>query len=369
MRIEELDFDLPASMIAQCPTEPRDACRLMRLCATGDVEHAVFTDLERMLDPGDTLVFNDSKVLPARVQARKNTGGALELLFLRPRSAESPGAVECWEALASPSRRLRAGAEVVVGGVEPVTLVEPLGEGRWLVCGRRDVSLIAIMERYGSLPLPPYIERYPEVPEAYQTVYARVVGSAAAPTAGLHFTTSLLEHIERKGVETAWVTLHVGLDTFLPIRESVVEEHRIHTESFEISEATVRKLKETRSRGGRIVAVGTTSARVLETVGRRGILEDSCAAEDMSGVTGIFITPGHDFRLVDALLTNFHLPRSTVLALTMAFAGVDRLRSAYAEAMQSGYRFFSFGDAMLVENVVSVREGVSEEEGGGSAEP
>lgn len=368
MRIEQLDFDLPDNMIAQSPAVPRDACRLLRLAASGQVEHAVFTDLERMLEPGDTLVFNDSKVLPARVEARKPTGGVVELLFLRPLSGnglEEPG---LWEALTRPSRRLKAGSELLVGEAEALTLVERLGEGRWAVRGRQDGALMTVMERYGRLPLPPYIESYPEEPGAYQTVYARVAGSAAAPTAGLHFTADLLRRLEGNGIDMAWVTLHVGLDTFSPIRESVVEDHRIHTESFEVPSGTITKLRETRSREGRVVAVGTTSARVVETLADLQVIEEASGAGDIRGATDIFITPGYDFRVVDALLTNFHLPRSSVLALTMAFAGVDRLRDAYREAMRCGYRFFSFGDAMLVEDPRRGKGEKRREGGAGRAE-
>ena len=349
MRIEDLDFELPREMIAQTPAEPRDSCRLMRLTSKGDIQHAYFKDLEWILRPDDVLVFNDSKVLPARVEARRATGGILELLFVRPLSGENPGASECWEVLARPSRRLTVGEEITVGRSECLRLVEDLGEGRWAVSGGAAGSMVALMERYGRPPLPPYIESYSEGSEAYQTVYARVPGSAAAPTAGLHFTTRLLGRLQSKGMEVAWVTLHVGLDTFLPIREDVVEEHPIHTESFEVPSATVRKLREASTRGGRVVAVGTTSARVLETLGEEGILDSAASEDGASGTTGIFMTPGYDFQMVDVLLTNFHLPRSTVLALTMAFAGVDRIRDAYRKAIEHGYRFFSFGDAMLIE--------------------
>ena len=351
MRIEELDFDLPPEAIAQTPADPRDSCRLMHLTSAGTTEHAVFSDLPAILRPGDTLVFNDSKVLPARVMAQKPSGGNVELLFLRPLGLKDQQGGEAWEALVRPSKRLRVGSEVVVAGTERVTLSEELGEGRWAVCGAEGRPLVTLMETHGRLPLPPYIAGYPDEPSTYQTVYAAVLGSAAAPTAGLHFTHELLQRLESQGVESAWVTLHVGLDTFLPIRESIVEQHRIHTESYEVPSATIDKIRATRARGGRVVAVGTTATRVLETLGQAGALAETRRAEKVTGSTSIFITPGYRFLAVDALLTNFHLPRSTVLTLTMAFAGQERLMDAYRVAIAQGYRFFSFGDAMLIDTL------------------
>jgi S-adenosylmethionine:tRNA ribosyltransferase-isomerase len=349
VRIEELDFDLAPEAVAQEPAQPRDSCRLMHLSPDGLVRHRVFTDLEYMLEPGDLLVFNDSKVLPARIEATKTTGGQVELLFVKQLPVDGTNARECWEVLVRPSRRLRAGSEVLVGGTDRLTFVEALGEGRWVLCGGGDRPISRTMDEYGRLPLPPYIRSYPSQPLDYQTVYARVPGSAAAPTAGLHFTETLLDRLRSRGVVCTWVTLHVGLDTFLPIRESVVERHRIHTECFDLPAQTVAEVKRAKQRGKRVIAVGTTAARVLETAGRDGLLTTVGPDRGMSGSTSIFITPGHEFRVVDTLLTNFHLPRSTVLALTMAFAGVERIREAYAEALAHGYRFFSFGDAMLVE--------------------
>jgi S-adenosylmethionine:tRNA ribosyltransferase-isomerase len=268
-------------------------------------------------------------------------------VFLR--AVDSPAeAGERWEALARPSSRLRAGGQLVVGDGERLKLVSLLGEGRWVVEAAPGRSMVDIMQAYGLLPVPPYIKTYPREPASYQTVYASCPGSVAAPTAGLHFTAELLERLHTLGVGTAYVTLHVGLDTFLPIREQVVEEHRIHTENWSIGAGALRELRLAVDSGRRIVAVGTTAARVLETIGAiggPGALPD----EGTSGTTDIFITPGHRFQLVDALLTNFHLPRSTVLAMTMAFGGVERIKRAYTEAIGRGYRFFSFGDAMLIE--------------------
>jgi S-adenosylmethionine:tRNA ribosyltransferase-isomerase len=355
--LEELDIAIPEALIAQTAAEPRDSCRLMYLPAEGGRRHAVFSDLPGLLSPGDTLVFNDSRVLPARLRARKSTGGGVELLFLRPadagdeRSGEAEG--ELWEALARPSHRLHPGDRLTLTGGEKVTLLDLVGDGRWLVEGPAGRPLVAIMEGEGRLPLPPYIKTYPAEPSSYQTVYASAAGSSAAPTAGLHFTPGLLESLGARGANAAYVTLHIGLDTFQPIRERVVEQHRIHRETYNVTGEALRTIRAARAPGRRLVAVGTTAARVLETLARDGLLDDWTSPLPVSGSTDIFITPGHSFRAVDVLLTNLHLPRSTVLLMTMAFAGIDRLRQAYAEAVDRGYRFFSFGDAMLIEPLVS----------------
>ena len=364
VRLEELDFELPEEAIAQRPAEPRDSCRLMHLLADGGFGHLRFADLPLLLRGGDTLVFNDSKVLPARVMTRKTSGGIVELLFLRPVSQDCTSGAERWEVLARPSQRLRVGKELVLPDGERLALVEHVDEGRWIVSGRRNSSMIGLMDAHGRLPLPPYIKTYPADPSTYQTVYAAVPGSAAAPAAGLHFTRGLLDRLGERGVGAVKVTLHVGLDTFLPIRERVVEEHRIHSETYAVAPEALGAIRRARSSGGRVVAVGTTAARVLETLVLNGSLGNEVPVEALSGFTDVFITPGHRFAAVDALLTNFHLPKSSVLALTMAFAGTDRLRRAYAEGLSSGYRFFSFGDAMLIEK--PGREGSASEEGGGA---
>jgi S-adenosylmethionine:tRNA ribosyltransferase-isomerase len=348
VRLEELDFDLPREAIAQRPAEPRDSCRLMHLPSGGGYLDARFSDLPLLLQPEDTLVFNNSKVLPARVMARKPSGGTVELLFLHPVAASGEDRGERWEALARPSSRLQAGTEVKLSDGQGLTLAERVGEGRWVVHGPPGRSMLALMETHGRLPLPPYIKTYPADPSVYQTVYASAPGSSAAPTAGLHFTRDLLGRIRSGGVRTAEVTLHVGSDTFLPIRESVVEEHRIHSEAYSVSCKALEAIRLARAAGGRIVGVGTTVARVLETLALNGALFDSSVVGPASGLTDIFITPGHRFAGLDVLLTNFHLPRSTVMALTMAFAGADRLKQAYAQALALGYRFYSFGDAMLI---------------------
>jgi S-adenosylmethionine:tRNA ribosyltransferase-isomerase len=348
MRLEELDFDIPEGLIAQEPAVPRDSCRLLHITRDGCLRHRVFSALPEVLRPGDTLVFNDSRVLPARVEGRRTTGGKVELLFLRP-TGEFSGAGERWEALARPSHRLRIGEEISLPGGHALRLHARVGEGRWVVEGPPAASLVTIMEECGRLPLPPYIKRYPAEPSSYQTVYACSPGSAAAPTAGLHFTRELLERLQEVGVGAAYVTLHVGLDTFQPIREEWVEEHKIHREAFSVSAETLDSIRSTRAAGGRLVAVGTTATRVLETLAGQGLLDGDSPVQPVRDSTDIYITPGYEFRAVDLLLTNFHLPRSTVLALTMAFVGVERLRRAYAEAIALGYRFFSFGDAMLAE--------------------
>ena len=349
MRLDELEFDLPEGLIAQHPAEPRDSCRLMHVTAGGERRHAVFSDLPGLLRSGDTLVLNDSRVLPARMRARKPTGGSVELLFLRPADVPAVAEGEPWEVLARPSHRLRPEEEVTLVGGERLMVRTSLGEGRWVVEGPPHRSLVAIMEAIGELPLPPYIKTYPDEPSAYQTVYASVPGSAAAPTAGLHFTPGLLTRLEQAGVKSAYVTLHVGLDTFQPIRKSVVEDHRIHRESYSVREEALQIIRAALASGNRLVAVGTTATRVVETLARAGAFDGRVQEGLICGSTDMFITPGHRFRAVDVLLTNFHLPRSTVLALTMAFAGVERLRQAYAEAIALGYRFFSFGDAMLID--------------------
>jgi S-adenosylmethionine:tRNA ribosyltransferase-isomerase len=311
MRSSELDYDLPAELIAQRPAGRRDASRLLVLKrATGAIRHRSFADLPSELDD-HLAVVNDTRVIPARLRLARASGGRVEVMLLESRG----GAV--WEALARPSRRLRPGERL-----GPVTLLEHVGEGRWLVelAGRPD----------GEVPLPPYITERLDDPERYQTVYARAEGSAAAPTAGLHFTPELLARLDH-----VRVTLHVGLDTFRPLTAPTLEEHRLHGERYAVEPAAWERI----AAAGRVLAVGTTTTRVLETVAAGGPL---------TGRTELFVTPGFAFRRVDALLTNFHLPRSTLLALVMAFAGVEPTREAYRVAVSERYRFFSFGDAMLI---------------------
>ncbi|MBU2602130.1 MAG: tRNA preQ1(34) S-adenosylmethionine ribosyltransferase-isomerase QueA [Actinobacteria bacterium] len=359
MRLDELDFAFPEELIAQRPSEPRDACRLLVVDRnSGALSHRIFRDLPTLLRPGDVLVVNESRVLPARVWAHKKTGGRVELLFLRraDRATESHGhekagstaeGREVWEVLARPSSRLRAGVALTVGHDTSLTLQESLGDGRWLLSHQGAPDVLDLLERYGAMPLPPYIRTPLQDPDEYQTVYATVPGSAAAPTAGLHFTPTLLSRLGEVGVQIERVTLHVGADTFRPVSAEQVEEHQIHTETYHVEQAVAERLDRARAEGRRLVAVGTTAVRVLETVygqseAREGVKMPA------TGATDVFITPGYRFRAVDALITNFHLPRTSLLALVMAFGGVQVVRNAYQEAVERRYRLFSFGDAMLL---------------------
>ena len=325
MLTSELDYELPEALIAQRPAEPRDSSRLMVVDArAGTIAHHVFRGFTRFLRPGDALVLNETKVLPARLLGRKPGGGEVELLFLRDLGGR-------WEVLARPSKRLRPGMTLSVGGDE-LELVDNLGEGRWRVAGE---NLRGTMERSGRVPLPPYIQATAEAEEAYQTVYARNPGSAAAPTAGFHFTEEVLERAERAGARIARITLHVGTGTFAPIRAEKLEGHRMHAEHYSVPQGAARIIKGAE----RVVAAGTTVARTLESWAESGKPE---------GESSLFIYPGYRWRLVDALLTNFHLPRSTLLAMVMSFGGKDLMREAYRVAVEERYRFYSFGDAMLI---------------------
>ena len=331
MLTSDLDYELPEDLIAQAPAEPRDASRLMVLdAAAGTIEHRTFRELPIFLRPGDALVLNETKVLPARLKARKPTGGEVELLFLRDLGLDRNNT---WEVLARPAKRLKAGLRLLAGDAT-LDLVENLGEGRWSVSAP-DVP--GLLERHGRMPLPPYIEATPEAEARYQTVYAREPGSAAAPTAGFHFTEDVLRGAERAGAAVARVTLHVGTGTFLPVRTEKLEDHRMHAERYNVPEEAARVVEG----AGRVVAAGTTVARTLETWAGTG---------DGAGESRLFIYPGYRWRAVDALLTNFHLPRSTLLAMVMSFGGRDLVREAYRVAVEERYRFYSFGDAMLLLN-------------------
>lgn len=340
MKTSDFHYDLPQELIAQTPLERRDGSRLMTLNReTGEISHRHFFDLPQFLRAGDTLVLNDSRVLPARLYGKRNpTGGVVELLLLK----EHPNGH--WECLARPGRKLKPGEEVVFGtGELSATIVEDIGEGKKLVEFHYEGIFLEVLERLGKMPLPPYIKEELQNGERYQTVYSKVVGSAAAPTAGLHFTPELLQKIEAMGVNIAYVTLHVGLGTFRPVSVEDVQSHHMHTEFCMISQETADILNATRKNGGRIVCVGTTSCRTLESFAR----EDGSFVE-CSGWTDIFIYPGYQFRAMDALVTNFHLPESTLLMLVSAFAGKEHVMAAYETAVQERYRFFSFGDAMLI---------------------
>jgi S-adenosylmethionine:tRNA ribosyltransferase-isomerase len=352
MQTSDFDYDLPPELIAQTPIEPRDASRLLVVNrATGDLAHRHFYEIGDYLRPGDLLVANRSRVIPARLFGRKpETGGMVEVLLLARRSEQGP---ECWEALVRPGRRVREGQEIVFGeagtaGQPPMLAARVLARteagGRMIqfMPTAAGEPLEATLARLGTMPLPPYIHTPLADPERYQTVYSREPGSAAAPTAGLHFTPELLARLGEQGVETAFVLLHVGLDTFRPVEVEDINEHKMHSEAIELDAATAAQINAARERGGRIVAVGTTSMRVLES------LPETDPVLPFQGRTSLFITPGFRFRLVDALITNFHLPRSSLMMLVSAFAGYDLIRRAYAEAVAQRYRFFSFGDAMLI---------------------
>jgi S-adenosylmethionine:tRNA ribosyltransferase-isomerase len=331
VRTSELDYELPEELIAQSPAEPRDASRLMVVDAgEGTIAHHTFRDLPRFLLPSDALVLNETKVLPARIKAHKPTGGEVELLFLRDLGSDHEGA---WEVLARPSKRLRSGLELSVAGGR-LQLVKSLGDGHWTVSAPDVPSLL---ERSGRMPLPPYIRPTPEIESRYQTVYARNEGSAAAPTAGFHFTERVLEDAERVGAGIARITLHVGVGTFMPVRTEKLEEHRMHAEYYSVPQEAARIVEGARH----VVAVGTTVARTLETWALTG---------EREGESTLFIYPGYGWRAVDTLLTNFHLPRSTLLAMVMSFGGEELVREAYRIAVQERYRFYSFGDAMLLLN-------------------
>jgi S-adenosylmethionine:tRNA ribosyltransferase-isomerase len=321
----ELDYELPEALIAQKPTEPRDSSRLMVVnVETGSISHHVFRDLPRFLRPKDVLILNETKVLPARLLTHKKSGGEVELLFLR--DLDGP-----WEVLARPSKHLKPGIALGVGG-EELKVVKSLGDGHWVVEGR-DVR--GTMERNGRMPLPPYIRPSADAERSYQTVYARNPGSAAAPTAGFHFTEEVLEAVGRAGAGISRVTLNIGTGTFAPIRAERLEEHRMHAEYYSVPETTARTLEN----AGRVVAAGTTVARTLETWAATG---------EREGESRLFVYPGYEWRAVDVLLTNFHLPRSTLLAMVMSFGGKVLVREAYRVAVEERYRFYSFGDAMLL---------------------
>jgi S-adenosylmethionine:tRNA ribosyltransferase-isomerase len=341
VRTEDFDFDLPGELIAQKPA-PRGGSRLLLLNrSAAGVEHRQVTDLPGLLDPGDLLLLNDTRVIPARVYAHRSTGRRFEVLLLR----ELDGGV--WECLLRPGARARVGERLVLSDGGEVILVERRDEGRWAVTFEPRLELERL-DRIGEMPLPPYISRpggaTAEDRETYQTVYASTPGAVAAPTAGLHFTRELLDEIENRGVERVFVTLHVGLGTFRPVTAERVADHRMHSEWYCFSEATARVVNEAVSTGRRVVCVGTTSVRALEGALAAG----NGQIEPGESWTDIFITPGYRFQGVGAMLTNFHLPKSTLLMLVSAFAGRERALDAYREAIAANYRFFSYGDAMLI---------------------
>lgn len=362
MQLSDFDYDLPRERIAQTPAEPRDAARLLVHDPLRERMHdARVADLAEWLEPGDLLVLNDTRVLPARLFARRRSGGAVELLFVEPCGSSTGGTGTAasggarWRALVNPARKLRAGETLAVPGGLSVRVVEREGTSAvWHVelGDPRDAArgVVELLEVAGRTPLPPYIhrardgdEREPLDRERYQTIYARAAGAVAAPTAGLHFTPELMQRLAARGVQTTRLTLHVGIGTFQPIATPDPRDHAMHAERFEIPEEAARAVERARARGARVVAVGTTSVRALEARS-----DDSGRLAPGRGSTDLFILPGHRFRCVDALLTNFHLPRSTLLMLVCAFAGRERVLRLYRHAVEAGYRFYSYGDAMLL---------------------
>lgn len=339
MKTQDFWYDLPEELIAQTPLEKRDNSRLLALSReTGTIEHRHFYDIVDYLRPGDCLVMNDSRVLPARLLGHRPTGGAVEVLLLRDLGDKK------WECLVKPGRKMQVGSTVVFGNGElTAEVVEVCADGNRIVAFSYDGIFLEVLERLGKMPLPPYIKAELHDQERYQTVYSKEIGSAAAPTAGLHFTNDLLDKIRAKGVQTAFVTLHVGLGTFRPVKADDITDHHMHSELCMISEETARILNETKNNGGRIVCVGTTSCRTLESL----VGDDGTFAAG-SKWTEIFIYPGYRFKAMDALITNFHLPESTLVMLVSAFAGRENVLGAYEQAVQERYRFFSFGDAMFI---------------------
>jgi len=339
--VKQFDFDLPERLIAQHPLEDRTASRLLVLNKeTGQIDHRRFVDLISYVEPGDVLVLNDSRVMPARlIGEKKETGANIEVLLLKPLGEDR------WETLVKPGKRMKPGTEVTFGdGLLRCVCEEVTESGGRIVRFEYDGIFYEILDRLGSMPLPPYIHAQLEDQERYQTVYARERGSAAAPTAGLHFTREYLQQLQEKGVIIAYLTLHVGLGTFRPVSADRVEEHVMHAEYYEIPPETAQTIEAAKAAGKRVIAVGTTSCRTLETVGRNN--DGKVVAS--SGWTDIFIYPGYQFQVIDGLLTNFHLPKSTLVMLVSALAGRENILRAYQEAIQQEYRFFSFGDAMLI---------------------
>lgn len=341
MKVSDFNYDLPEELIAQHPYEKRDEARLMVLHRnTKQIEHKVFKDIIDYLEPGDCLVLNDTKVIPARLYGKKNTGAKVEFLLLKRIENDD------WEAMVRPGNKLKAGAKVSFGdGILKAEVLETLEGGNRRVRFFYEGIFNEILDKVGLMPLPPYIkENIKEENEKYQTVYAKYEGSAAAPTAGLHFTEELLEKIKEKGVEIAKITLHVGIGTFRPVKVENVEEHKMHSEHFYVKQSEADKINKAKAEGHRVIAVGTTSCRVLESVS-----DENGKMKEIETDTSIFIYPGYKFKCVDALITNFHLPESTLIMLVSSLAGKDFIMKAYKEAVEKRYKFFSFGDAMFIE--------------------
>lgn len=339
MKKSDFNFYLPEELIAQTPLARRDGSRLLLLDKnSGEINHRHFYDLPEYLRPGDCLILNNSRVLPARLIGARESGGLVELVLLRDLGEGR------WECLSRPGRKTKPGTRLVFGGGELCAVVESVAEGgNRIVKFEYEGIFLEVLERLGKMPLPPYIKEELADSERYQTVYSRELGSAAAPTAGLHFTHELLEKLESMGINIGYVTLHVGLGTFRPVKEDEIENHEMHSEFCIVPEETAKLISDTKAQGGRVIAVGTTSCRTIESFAcPDGSMEPS------SGWTDIFIYPGYKFKCVDALITNFHLPESTLIMLVSALAGRENVLAAYEKAVEERYRFFSFGDAMLI---------------------
>ena len=340
MKLEEFDYVLPEELIAQTPIEKRDESRLMVLDKEQKtIEHKQFKNILDYLEPGDCLVRNNTKVIPARLFGKKDTGANVEFVLLKQLDGD------VWESIVRPGNKLRPGAKVIFGdGLLEATILDVMDGGTRKVEFKYDGIFNEILDKIGLMPLPPYIHESLEEKTRYQTVYAEYEGSAAAPTAGLHFTPELLKKIEEKGVKIANVTLHVGIGTFRPVKEENIEDHKMHTEHFYIKQEDVEKINETKKAGKRVIAVGTTSCRVLESIAD----ENTGLVKEIESDTGIYIYPGYKFKCIDGLITNFHLPKSTLLMLVSAFSDREFVLSAYNQAVDEKYRFFSFGDAMFI---------------------
>ncbi len=339
MKKSDFWYDLPESLIAQTPVEPRDHSRLMHLSRQdGSIAHLHFYDLLDLLQPGDCLIVNDSRVLPARLYGYKSTGARIEMLLLEQKGPDT------WEVLVKPGKKALPGTTVHFGdGLLQAQILTVLDGGNRLVRFSYQGNFYEILEQIGQMPLPHYITAKLEDKERYQTVYSHELGSAAAPTAGLHFTRDMMKRLEEKGVRIGYVTLHVGLGTFRPVKVDEITEHKMHSEHYRLPEETAQLIRQTKESGGRVIAVGTTSTRTLESVATK---YGSVVADE--GYTDIFIYPGYSFRVLDGLITNFHLPESTLIMLVSAFAGYENTMHAYQTAVQEKYRFYSFGDAMLI---------------------
>lgn len=341
MDLTEFDYDLPKERIAQEPLMQRDRSKLLVLDRRSHRRyHHTFSDLPDLLQGGDLVVLNDTKVIPARLHVRSERGALFELFFLEHQKRHG-------RCLIQPSRRVKRGTTLQLPNLEKLLVTEEIGDGKWGIELESEETIEEVLNRYGEVPLPPYIDR-PEGPDAsdrerYQTVYAKKRGAVAAPTAGLHFTPTLLERLKERGISLAYITLHVGLGTFLPLRHNTIEANRLEGERFEIEEETANIIHKTKLSGGRIIAIGTTVTRTLES---QAI--DATEVKAGSGETELFITPGFRFKIVDSMVTNFHLPRSSLLLLVSAFAGRDLILQSYQEAIEKGYRFYSYGDAMLI---------------------